>query len=190
MSAFNIKPPSGWIHCDKLIAKQGASYIVRYIGCLEVKVSMKQLDFKTRSSVAKECINRVCETSRLKTVDKKRKVDKKVLKSIADTPNLRYAGTNVSLNVSSVSLALTSVDTNQVIACHEMPKISFASGGDADTLDFVGYIAKDEDDLRACYVLECGGGLAKDVIATIGQAFELRFQQFTNKAPITLGKYL
>lgn len=187
MSAFNIKPPSGWIHSDKLIAKQGATYVVRYIGCLEVKVSMKQLDFKTRSSVAKECINRVCEMSRLKTVEKKRKVDKKVTKSIADSPNLKYAGTNVCLKVSSVSLTLTSVDTNQVIACHEMPKISFASGGDADTLDFVGYIAKDEDDLRACYVLECGGCLAKDVIATIGQAFELRFQQFTNKTPITLG---
>ena len=27
---------------------------------------------------------------------------------------------------------------------------------------------------RACYVLECGGGLAQDVITTIGQAFELR----------------
>lgn len=41
------------------------------------------------------------------------------------------------------------------------------------------YIAKDANELRACYVLECGGGLAKDVIATIGQAFELRFQQFS-----------
>ena len=28
---------------------------------------------------------------------------------------------------------------------------------------------------RACYVLECGGGLAQDVITTIGQAFELRW---------------
>ncbi|KAJ8923639.1 hypothetical protein NQ315_010219 [Exocentrus adspersus] len=184
MSAFNIKPSSGWIHSDKLIAKQGATYAVRYVGCLEVKVSMKTLDFKTRSSVAKECINRVCETSRLKSVDKKRKVDKKVLKAIADVPNLKYAGTNVNLNVSSVNLSLTSLDTNQVIATHEMPRISFASGGDSDTLDFVGYIAKDANDLRACYVLECGGGLAKDVISTIGQAFELRFQQFTNKSPI------
>lgn len=187
MSAFNIKPSSGWIHSDKLIAKQGATYAVRYVGCLEVKVSMKTLDFKTRSSVAKECINRVCETSRLKTVDKKRKVDKKVLKAIADVPNLKYAGTNVNLNVSSVNLSLTSLDTNQIIATHEMPRISFASGGDSDTLDFVGYIAKDTNELRACYVLECGGGLAKDVISTIGQAFELRFQQFTNKSPIVLG---
>lgn len=189
MSAFNIKPSSGWIHSDKLITKQGATYMVRYMGCLEVKVSMKMLDFKTRSSVAKECINRVCESSGYKNIDKKRKVDKRVLKSIAEVPNLKYAGTSVNLNVSSNNLMLTALDADQVIISHEMPKISFASGGDADTLDFVGYIAKDLNDLRACFVLECGGGLAKDVISTIGQAFELRFQQFTNKTPISLGEY-
>lgn len=34
---------------------------------------------------------------------------------------------------------------------------------------------------RACYVLECTGGLAQDVISTIGQAFELRFKEFLTK---------
>lgn len=47
-----------------------------------------------------------------------------------------------------------------------------------DTLDFVAYVAKDLQDWRACYVLECGGGLAQDVITSIGQAFELRFKEF------------
>ncbi|CAH0562487.1 unnamed protein product [Brassicogethes aeneus] len=179
-SAFNIKPPFGWLHSDKLMETTGATYAVRYVGCLEVKASMKTLDFKTRSSVAKECINKVCETAGLKSIDKKRKVRVKVLKSISDTPDMTYAGMNVSLRVSSLNLTLTSLETNQVIADHEMPRISFASGGDTDTLDFVGYIAKGDNDLRACYVLECGGGLAKDVISTIGQAFELRFQQVNN----------
>lgn len=55
-----------------------------------------------------------------------------------------------------------------------MPNISFASGGDAETLDFVAYVAKGRTGIRCCYVLECGGGLAQDVITTIGQAFELR----------------
>ena len=55
-----------------------------------------------------------------------------------------------------------------------MPNISFASGGDADKLDFVAYVAKDRQGVRSCFVLECGGGLAQDVITTIGQAFELR----------------
>ena len=63
-----------------------------------------------------------------------------------------------------------------------MPSVSFASGGDADTMDFVAYVAKDENG-RACHVLECGGGLAQDVITTIGQAFELRYKMYLSKRP-------
>lgn len=53
-----------------------------------------------------------------------------------------------------------------------------------DTMDFVAYIAKDIHDWRACYVLECGGGLAKNVMSTISQAFELRFQQYMKPAQL------
>lgn len=49
---------------------------------------MKSLDFDTRSLIAKECINRVCEAARLKTVDKKRRTDKRILRMLADTPNM------------------------------------------------------------------------------------------------------
>ena len=44
---------------------------------------------------------------------------------------------------------------------HEMPNISFASGGDSDTLDYIAYVAKDGAGCRACYVLECTGGSTK-----------------------------
>uniref|UniRef100_A0A1B6K175 SHC-transforming protein 1 n=1 Tax=Homalodisca liturata TaxID=320908 RepID=A0A1B6K175_9HEMI len=175
---FMSKPARGWLHPDQLIGKKGVTYAVRYIGCLEVNTSMKSLDFDTRFQVAKECINRVCEAASLKSVDKKRKVDKRVSRSIGEQPLMDHAGTNVKLNVSSTSLSLRALDSGQVIATHDMPRISFASGGDVDTLDFVAYVAKDLNDWRACYVLECGGGLAQDVITTIGQAFELRFKQF------------
>ena len=54
-------------------------------------------------------------------------------------------------------------------------------------MDFVAYVAKD-DTGRACHVLECGGGLAQDVITTIGQAFELRFKYYLSQrvTPITV----
>lgn len=52
-----------------------------------------------------------------------------------------------------------------------------------DTLDFVAYVAKDGQSARACFVLQCGGGLAQDVISTIGQAFELRFREFMRGVP-------
>lgn len=66
----------------------------------------------------------------MKNADKKRKIDKKILRAIADTPNLTNAGTDVYLNISSSHLVLTSVETSEIIANHDMPRISFASGGD------------------------------------------------------------
>lgn len=88
---------------------------------------------------------------------------------------MQHAGTNIIINVSSRALSLCNVETGEVIANHNMPRISFASGGDNDTLDFLAYIAKNEDEWRACYVLECAGGQSEDLIVTIGKAFALRF---------------
>jgi SHC-transforming protein 1 len=126
---FVNKPPRGWLHPDQKIADSGISYGVRYIGCLEVNTSMKSLDFDTRSLIAKECINKLCEAAGLKTADKKRKVDKRLLKMIAEKPNMDHAGANVNLTITSSYLNLISMENGDVIAYHEMPNISFASGG-------------------------------------------------------------
>ncbi|XP_077302455.1 SHC-adaptor protein [Arctopsyche grandis] len=182
-ASFIAKPARGWLHPDLLVSKDGVNYTVRYIGCLEIYTSMKSLDFETRSLVAKECINRVCEAVGLKTADKKRRVDKRVTRAIAEKPRMVHAGTNVSLTISSKSLSMSVLEGGEVIARHDMPRISFASGGDADTLDFVAYVAKNLQDWRACYVVECGGELAQDVISTIGQAFSLRYKEFVKHTP-------
>lgn len=174
------------LHSDKVICTKGVTYAVRYVGNLEITTSMRNLDFETRSLVAKECINRVCEVAGLKTINKKQKTDKKVLRSISDTPSMEHAGSNVNLTISSSSLTISSLETGQTISCHDTPRISFASGGDIETLDFVAYVAKNLNNYRACYVLECGGGLAQDVIATIAQAFELRFQEFMIEPSATI----
>ncbi|XP_066600606.1 SHC-transforming protein 1 [Prorops nasuta] len=179
--SFINKPARGWLHPDHLVSKEGITYAVKYIGCLEVYTSMKSLDFETRSYIAKECINRVCEAAGLKSADKKRRVDRKVIRAIAEKPRMEHTGANINLNISSCSLSLTDISTGHTIAKHEMPRISFASGGDTEILDFVAYVAKNMQEYRACYVLECAGGLAQDVISTIGQAFELRFKEFLTK---------
>lgn len=36
----------------------------------------------------------------------------------------------------------------------------------------------------ACFVVDCGGGLAYDVINTVGQAFEIRFKLFLQNPPL------
>lgn len=122
----------------------------------------------------------MCEAAGLKTL-KKRRCDKRIQQALAEKPKMENAGTDVTLRVSSKYLSLDSLETGVLITKHDMPKISFASGGDPDTLDFVAYVAKDRDEWRACYVLECGGGQASDLIAAIGQAFE-RYNEFFNKS--------
>ena len=187
-ASFVNKPARGWLHPDHLFAKDGINYAVRYIGHLEVLTSMKILDFDTRSAIAKESITRVCEESQAaasvaKMEERRKRVDRKISKMLGDRVVLSRSGTNVQLTITSLCLRLSDLDTGSILLQHEMPMISFASGGDSDRLDYIAYVAKDSKDGRGCYVLECGGGLAQDVITTIGQAFELRFKEFLKKTP-------
>ncbi|XP_050769245.1 SHC-transforming protein 3 [Gymnogyps californianus] len=178
-SSFVNKPSRGWLHSSEKILGPGVTYIVKYLGCIEVLRSMRSLDFNTRTQIAREAISRVCEAvPGAKGAFKKRKPPSKVLSSILGKSNLQFAGMSIMLNISTTSLNLMTPDTKQIIANHHMQSISFASGGDPDTTDYVAYVAKDPVNRRACHILECCDGLAQDVISTIGQAFELRFKQY------------
>lgn len=186
-ASFVSKPARGWLHPDHLFAKDGINYAVRYIGHLDVTTSMKILDFDTRSAIAKESISRVCEESQdqpqHQILERRRRVERKITSILGERVVLARSGSNVQLTITSLCLRLSDLDSGTVLLQHEMPMISFASGGDYDRLDYIAYVAKDSMGARGCYVLECGGGLAQDVITTIGQAFELRFKEFLKKTP-------
>ncbi|XP_052664326.1 SHC-transforming protein 4 isoform X2 [Harpia harpyja] len=157
----------------------GTTYGVRYMGCIEVLQSMRSLDFGTRTQVTREAISRLCEAvSGTNGAIKKRKPPVKFLSSVLGKSNLQFSGVNIKLTISTSSLTLINVETQQIIANHHMQSISFASGGDPDTTDYVAYVAKDPVNQRACHILECPNGMAQEVINTIGQAFELRFKQY------------
>uniref|UniRef100_A0A3B4WZ76 SHC adaptor protein 3 n=1 Tax=Seriola lalandi dorsalis TaxID=1841481 RepID=A0A3B4WZ76_SERLL len=173
------KPSRGWLHSSEKISGPGVTYIVKYLGCIEVLRSMRSLDFTTRSQITREAISLVCEAvPGTKGALRKRKPPSKALSSILGKSNLQFAGMSINLNISTSSLNLMTPDCKQIIANHHMQSISFASGGDPDTTDYVAYVAKDPVNRRACHILECSDGLAQDVISTIGQAFDLRFQQY------------
>ncbi|XP_034640383.1 SHC-transforming protein 4 isoform X2 [Trachemys scripta elegans] len=177
------KPP---VQSGEDLVKTGMTYCVRYMGCIEVLQSMRSLDFGTRTQVTREAISRLCEAvSGTNGAIKKRKPPVKFLSSVLGKSNLQFSGMNIKLIISMSSLTLMNVDTQQIIANHHMQSISFASGGDPDTTDYVAYVAKDPVNQRACHILECPNGMAQDVINTIGQAFELRFKQYL-KNPSTL----
>ncbi|XP_051576521.1 SHC-transforming protein 1-like isoform X2 [Myxocyprinus asiaticus] len=182
--SFVNKPTRGWLHSDNVVSTTGVSYTVRYMGCVEVLQSMRALDFNTRTQVTREAISVVCEAvPGAKGAQRRRKPSSRCLSSILGKSNLQFAGMTISLTVSTSSLNLLAVDCKQIIANHHMQSISFASGGDPDTAEYVAYVAKDPVNQRACHILECSEGLAQEVISTIGQAFELRFKQYLKNPP-------
>ncbi|XP_006923616.1 LOW QUALITY PROTEIN: SHC-transforming protein 1 [Pteropus alecto] len=187
--SFVNKPTRGWLHPNDKVMGPGVSYLVRYMGCVEVLQSMRALDFNTRTQVTREAISLVCEAvPGAKGATRRRKPCSRPLSSILGRSNLKFAGMKfaglpITLTVSTSSLNLMAADCKQIIANHHMQSISFASGGDPDTAEYVAYVAKDPVNQRACHILECPEGLAQDVISTIGQAFELRFKQYLRNPP-------
>ncbi|XP_065276079.1 SHC-transforming protein 1 isoform X1 [Emys orbicularis] len=182
--SFVNKPTRGWLHPDDKVMGPGVSYLVRYMGCVEVLQSMRALDFNTRTQVTREAISLVCEAvPGAKGAIRRRKPCGRSLNSILGKSNLKFAGMPITLTISTSSLNLMASDCKQIIANHHMQSISFASGGDPDTAEYVAYVAKDPVNQRACHILECPEGLAQDVISTIGQAFELRFKQYLKNPP-------
>ncbi|XP_051039458.1 SHC-transforming protein 4 [Phodopus roborovskii] len=166
-------------HSPQHLLGSGLNYCVRYMGCIEVLQSMRSLDFGMRTQVTREAISRLCDAvPGAHGAIKKRKAPVKFLSTVLGKSNLQFSGMNIKLTVSTCSLILMNLDNQQIIAKHQMQSISFASGGDPDTTDYVAYVAKDPVNQRACHILECHSGMAQDVISTIGQAFELRFKQF------------
>uniref|UniRef100_A0A3B3U144 SHC-transforming protein 1 n=1 Tax=Poecilia latipinna TaxID=48699 RepID=A0A3B3U144_9TELE len=181
--SFVNKPIRGWLHSDNVVSTSGVCYTVRYMGCVEVLQSMRALDFSTRTQVTREAIAVVCEAVPGAKGSRRRKPSSRSLTSILGKSNLQFAGMTISLTISTSSLNLLASDCKQIIANHHMQSISFASGGDPDTAEYVAYVAKDPVNQRACHILECSEGLAQEVISTIGQAFELRFKQYLKNPP-------
>eukprot|EP00043_Microstomoeca_roanoka_P007137 m.68971 g.68971 ORF g.68971 m.68971 type:complete len:496 (+) comp13708_c4_seq1:216-1703(+) len=177
--SFMKKPASGWLHDDHaLMHGDGIFYAVRYVGSIRMDKSMRTMRFDTRTEVTREAIRLVCEAGGL-VPPKKRKVSQIVKETLTADPLIR--NWDVKFTVSTSGIALVVVQTNDVIANHIMPCISFATGGEAYGYTTIGYVAKDSRNIRECHVFECGE-MAPEIMATLGQAFELRYKAFLKKS--------
>ncbi|CAB3978436.1 SHC-transforming 1-like [Paramuricea clavata] len=180
--SFVRKPDKGWLHSAQAIKDGGVCYALKYLGCIEVLKSMRTLQYDVRQQVTKEAMYRCCEANGYK-FSKRKKAKSSILKLLADHPRTVHSGTFISLTVSVSGIVLTAMSSGEMISKHDMQGISFASGGEKDCPDIVGYVAKDAKNRRACHVLDCPQSLSYDVINTIGQAFELRYKMFLDDPP-------
>lgn len=167
---------------EKAGVKTAIHHDLKYMGSVEVTQSMRTLDFNTRMQVTREAISRLCEKSSAKTSARSKKTGHKGLCLVLGKSDFQFSGSRVILSVSTESLTVICVSSLQKIAHHSMQSISFASGGDPDMADYIAYVAKDQDNHRACHILECPQGGAADVINSIGQAFETRFHQMLSQS--------
>lgn len=167
---------------EKAGVKTAIHHDLKYMGSVEVTQSMRTLDFNTRMQVTREAISRLCEKSSTKTSARSKKTGHKGLSLVLGQSDLQFSGSRVILSVSTESLTVICVSSLQKIAHHSMQSISFASGGDPDMADYIAFVAKDQDNLRACHILECPQGGAAEVINSIGQAFETRFHQMLSQS--------
>ncbi|CAI8038476.1 SHC-transforming protein 4 [Geodia barretti] len=138
---------------------------------------MRTLQYNMRTQVTKEAIARMAESAGKLHQHKRRKIPKQLNRLLGEA-DTRWAG-EVNLAVSAESLRISSASNDREIMNHSLPSISFASGGDGPTLDFIGYVAKDPVHERACHVFECVQ-CSQYVLTTIGQAFELRYKMYLN----------
>ncbi|XP_048583569.1 SHC-transforming protein 1 isoform X2 [Nematostella vectensis] len=180
--SFLHKPDRGWLHSEGSLREGGVCYAVKYVGCLSVEKSMRTLPYEVRQQVTREAILRCCEAAGY-PLPKRKKPHKNVSRILGETPNMNHSGTNVNLTISATGMKMVDMNNGRRIANHDMQGISFASGGEKDCVNMVGYVAKDEVNGRACHVCDCGGELAYDVINTVGQAFEIRFKMFLQNPP-------
>ncbi|CAF4601478.1 unnamed protein product [Rotaria sp. Silwood1] len=176
----NADEETRWIHSDTdLLSGHGVTYNVIYLGSVEVLCSMKSLDFDSRTRVARDSIRLVCTAAGV-TLRERRKPGafSNDQSMIATQANLTHSHTPVELIISTDALVLKRKNDSQILCSHRMEGISFASAGEHDTKDYIAYVAKDNMNKRACHVLSCEANESLDVITTIGQAFELRYNEY------------
>ncbi|CAH8462244.1 unnamed protein product [Schistosoma turkestanicum] len=172
-----------WLHRDsQLAADAGVTYEVRYVGAIPVLTSIKSVNLNTRTRICRASIRRVCEEAGL-TLSSNRPVDKSIKRFIGPSTDMTWAMTNVYLTITSQTLTVETLGNGVLLFQHNLFLVSFASAGEAETSDFICYVAKIDQCTRLCYVFECSDGLAQDVIITIGQAFQLGYQDFKNSNP-------
>uniref|UniRef100_A0A4W3I9Y9 PID domain-containing protein n=1 Tax=Callorhinchus milii TaxID=7868 RepID=A0A4W3I9Y9_CALMI len=52
--SFVNKPSRGWLHSNEKILGSGVTYVLKYLGCIEVLRSMRSLDFNTRTQITRK----------------------------------------------------------------------------------------------------------------------------------------
>ncbi|XP_057300423.1 SHC-transforming protein 1-like isoform X2 [Hydractinia symbiolongicarpus] len=179
--SFVRKPVKGWIHPDHQLESSGVVYHTRFVGAVKILQSVRFSPLDQRGEIVREAIRRCSHASDLFNFKKKKSnANNEIIGEIY----LSHSGESSTTTFSKVAIKTTALSTGHTICGHEIEKISFASIGENEYKNLVGYVSKDSKYERACFVFECDAGLAEDIILTIGQAFELKYKESLNTSHV------
>lgn len=184
-TSFMTRPEGGWLHDDRgLAAGMGMfySFPVKYVGTVEMPTSLQGLREEDQSGIIRESISLAVDAvlarkpKRAKTTAVKQYPfgavapwDMDVFLSISVTGMLIAP----RVHGEEAQPAEFDPDATGIINFHTMRLISMAAGGENEDFDMIAYVAKDRDtDVRHTHVFDCGES-SDEVLATIGQAFNL-----------------
>lgn len=183
------RPKEGWLHDDAALTAgdEGIfySFPVFFAGSIQLKESLRSLDMQEQTDLTRELIAVVAEKAGVRNAADRpanEALKRKFFKFLSSP--ITVGQVEVSLCISSSALAIgppqelmksAGVSLNGFLAMHDMKTVSLAAGGELRDYDLVAYVAKDSVGNRECYVFDCGG-LADEVLTTMGQAFVLAQQ--------------
>ena len=144
---FLTPPPEGWLHADfaltygngvyyrstlvvaaEIETNTPHSYPVIYCGHIPLKNSLRLVDFNLRQEITRECIARLREANKSKTLTT-RKIPK-VLRAFLEGSKPVIVNQEVDLAVSIDACVITTVNNDAILSNHPMSSISYANGGD------------------------------------------------------------
>jgi len=179
--SFVKKPVHGWIHPDHQLQSIGVTYQMRYVGAVKILESMRTVPFERRGDVVREAIMKCCFASMLFNFKHKKT---SYTHGVIGDVIMDYSGEQTTTTFSTTSIKSYILSNGKNIAEHVIENISFASIGEGEYKSLIGYISKDADLERACFIFECENNLSDDIILTIGQAFELKYKQYLQANPV------
>lgn len=145
--AQSTSPVKQWCHKPEVLIKGCCNYIAQYLGSAVVR-QLNGTD-STREGIAKM---------------------KKSTENTARIPS-------ITLSISYKGVKFIDADSRRVVCEHEIGNI-FCACQDSEHLNFFAYITKDKElDKHYCHVF-CvrSTDLARNIILTLGQAFEIAYQ--------------
>ncbi|XP_065920509.1 PTB domain-containing engulfment adapter protein 1-like [Dysidea avara] len=154
-----------WLHPVQAIEDGKVSYSCKFLGCMPVRMESKEQG----SSIVRECV-KTCKSEAFQKRERGEPIQE------------------VSFNVSDKALRIQEAKSKNILYLHSLHYISYCTDEKSEGNNIFAYIARESGTkAQMCYVLEVDN-LAREMAATLGQAFDLAYRKYLQAKQTTPAK--